>query len=320
MRVIFFGTPSFASTILEKLIDNKVNIVAVVSKPDKPQGRRLKLTPTAVKALAEERLPGIPIYQPEKASTTEFLETLRSHQPDLMVVVAYGEIISQSLLDLPDLGCINVHASLLPKYRGAAPIQRCLMNGDSKSGVSVMYMVKKMDAGDVIKVREVKIPKAMNYGELELSLRSAGVQCLLDVVKDFEQGKFQRTSQDLTKVTFAPKIEIADYQFDWDKSATDLHNIVRAFSPKPGARCFIYVRDKKKQLKILKTEVVNLVEDLGIQEEVFKPSEIVEYNKNNFIVKCKKNALKIIELQLEGKKKMEAKDFISGFTKDLIRF
>ena len=192
MKIVFFGTPAIAADILGRLVDNNEQIVAVVTKPDRPRGRSSKLVPTEVKALAQERLPGVPVHQPDKVSTEEYYEILRKYDADLFVVVAYGEIIKQPLLDMPKRACINVHASLLPKYRGAAPIQRCLLDGVKTTGVTIMHMVKKMDAGDVIATREIPVDVNMTGGELFARMQVVGGDLLVDVVDQFKKGDPRR--------------------------------------------------------------------------------------------------------------------------------
>src|ERR1700722_12681047 len=167
MKVIFFGTPPFAAHVLEYLLSQCIHVAAVVTKPDRPKGRSRVPLPTPVKLIAQQQIPPIPVYQPELVSDPEFADVLIPYQADLFVVVAYGEIIKQHLLDMPKLGCINLHASLLPKYRGAAPIQRCILEGETETGVTIMHMVKKMDAGDIIKTVKIPIHPDRTYGDLE---------------------------------------------------------------------------------------------------------------------------------------------------------
>lgn len=304
MKVVFFGTPQFAADVLDYLCDHKVEIAAIITKPDKPKGRSGTLQPTPVKALAHMRLPTVPVFQPELVSSPDFANVLPSFEADLFVVVAYGEIIKQHLLDLPKLGCINLHTSLLPKYRGAAPIQRCLMEGDSESGVSIIHMAKKMDAGDIIRVSTTSIDKDMTFGELESQLCVIGSKVLLEVIRDFEHGTVQGTPQDHSKATFAPKIELEDCEIDWHLSAQEIHNLVRGVNPYPGAWCQVNVRGKPLRLKVNRTE---LKADLQA-----KPGEIISYGQTGLIISSTAGAVRLLEVQLEGKKAMTAEEMMRG--------
>lgn len=304
MKIIFFGTPHFAAEVLQHLLDNGVNIVAVVTKPDKAQGRSGTPMPTPVKLVAQTHRPSLPIYQPEIVSDLEYAPLLKKYDADLFVVVAYGEIMKQHLLDMPKVGCINLHASILPKYRGAAPIQHCLINGETESGVSIMHMAKKMDAGDVISIVKVPIDNDMTYGELEKSLLHVGSRALLETIRDFEKGITHRHPQDHTQATFAPKIELEDCEIHWNLPAQTLHNLVRGVNPHPGAWCFVKVKGQKKRLKIIKTAVVT--------EVIGKPGEVLVSNKEKLIIGCALGSLCLMELQLEGKKPMLASELLRG--------
>lgn len=304
MKIIFFGTPYFAAEVLKHLLENGVNVVAVVTKPDKAQGRSGTPMPTPVKLVAQDHQPPLPIHQPEIVSDLEYAPLLKKYDADLFVVVAYGEIMKQHLLDMPKVGCINLHASILPKYRGAAPIQQCLIKGETESGVSIMHMAKKMDAGDVIRIVKVPIDSEMTYGELEKSLLHTGSKALLETIRDFEKGIINRQPQDHSQATFAPKIELEDCQIHWNLPAQTIHNLVRGVNPHPGAWCFVEIKGQKKRLKIFKTKVVNDV--------IGKPGEILVSNKENLIIGCSQGSLSLLELQLEGKKPMPATDLLRG--------
>ncbi len=308
MRIVFFGTPSFSAHILERIINEGFDVAAVISKPDKPKGRNLHLEPTAVKAYIQEKQPSIPLFQPEKVSDPSFAPILEQFNADLFVVVAYGEIIKQHILDMPKKGCINVHTSLLPKYRGAAPIQRAIMAGEKESGVTIMHMVKKMDAGDII--RQVKVPITDNttYEDLEASLLKAGADALVEVIKE---GTFPHIPQDESLVTFAPKVELEECEINWDKSAEDIHNLIRGSNPEPGAWVRVKIKDETKRLKIFQSQVVN---------ERGKPGQILAFHKNSLVVACKEKALQIIELQLEGKKRVHASQWIQGVRQEFLQF
>jgi len=302
MRIVFFGTPQFAANVLDYLCNNGVEVSAVVSKPDKPKGRSKKLVATPVKVVAEKR--HLPLYQPEKVSSDEYVSILRQYNADLFVVVAYGEIIKQSLLDVPRLACINIHASLLPKYRGAAPIQRAIIDGEQETGITIMHMVKKMDAGDVIKTRKVSIGLNDTYGDIEKRLCEVGSELILEVIGDFDQGCDKRISQDENLVTFAPKIELEDCEINWKRSSEEIHNLVRGVNPHPGAWCFVVVKGEKKRLKIFRTEIVN--------DDALSAGDFRIERKTGVTIGCGEGALKVESLQLEGKRVMTGKEFALG--------
>lgn len=307
MRIVFFGTPQFAADVLKYLIDHQVDVVAVITKPDRPKGRSSELIPTPVKLVAQAF--SIPIHQPELVSAPEFAETLQAYHADLFVVVAYGEIIKQHILDMPAMGCINMHASLLPKYRGAAPIQRSIINGETKTGITIMYMVRKMDAGDIIKMVEVPIGTNTTYGELEKTLCDVGSKVLLEVIHQFEKGSVQRLEQDHTQATLAPKIELEDCEIKWSLPAQAIHNLVRGVNPHPVAWCYVKIGDQQKRLKILSTRLLH--------ERSGEPGTILSTLKEGLIVACGEGAVQILQLQLEGKKAMAAEELIHGLQQPL---
>ncbi|MBA3957537.1 MAG: methionyl-tRNA formyltransferase [Parachlamydiaceae bacterium] len=311
MKVVFFGTPAFAAEVLQFLIENNVTVVAVVTKPDRPKGRSGTPQPTPVKVIAQNH--SLPIFQPVLVSADDFKGVLEQFQADLFVVVAYGEIIKQHLLDMPKLGCINLHASLLPKYRGAAPIQHSILNGDPKTGVTIMHMVKKMDAGDMIKVAEVPIGPDSTFPEIERALCEVGKTALYEVIQEFAAGKIAGIPQDHALATLSPKIELEDCEIKWDKSAQQLHNLVRAVTPEPGAWCQVMVRGQNKRLKIYRSHFIPSTSSS-------KPGTILSYGKEGLTVACGSNALRILELQLEGKKTMSAEELMCGISRDQLVF
>ncbi len=312
MKIVFFGTPQFAADTLEFLLQNNIEVVAVVTKPDRPKGRSAVPQPTPVKLVAAAQHPPIPVFQPELVSDLEFAPILSAFNADLFVVVAYGEIIKQHLLDMPPIGCINVHASLLPKYRGAAPIQRCIIDGETESGVTIMHMVRKMDAGDIIKMVKTPIGPNMTYGELEKVLCKLGSQALLEVIRDFENKIFHRLSQDHSLATFAPKIELEECEIHWNLHAQQIHNRVRGVNPHPGAWCKVKIKDNILRLKLYKTLVENNLHGT--------PGDIMKYDAEGFIIACGQGALRLLEVQLEGKKAMPFADLIRGIPKQDIAF
>jgi methionyl-tRNA formyltransferase len=295
LRIVFFGTPPFAARVLTFLAEHKVDIVAIVTRADKPRGRSLHVLPTPVKETAQKVLPHIPIHQPTKASTPEFAEILRSYKPDLFIVVAYGEILKQNILDIPSHLAINVHPSLLPKYRGAEPIRRCLMQGDKETGVTIMQMVLEMDAGDILEVVKTPLPLEMNFGELDLKLSELSGPLLLKVIQQIEHKTLKKIPQDHAQATFALKMTPVDEQINWDRSALEIHNQIRAFSPIPGVWTWVEIGGEKKRLKIKKSLAVE-----------------AQTGSNQWIVPCGKGFLSILEVQLEGKKNLSSTDFLRG--------
>lgn len=304
MNIIFFGTPEFAASILNYLIDNKVNIVAVVTQSNKDRGK-----PSEVKLVAEKRIPNIEIFQPEKASDPNFIESLKKYKPDLFVVVAYGKILRPALLALPSKDAINVHASLLPKYRGAAPIQRVLIDGEKKTGITIMQIANELDAGDMISVKEVSIDENMNFGELHDLLCDLAKPLLLEVIKQYEKGAVKKIPQDHKLATYAAKITPHDQEIDFNKPAKAVHNLIRGLSPIPGAWCKMEINGSLKKVKLLESQV-------GSSHG--KPGEVLKCEKNNFIIACASGAVSIKKLQIEGKKVVTLNDFISGI-KSLIK-
>lgn len=297
MRIVFFGTPEFAASILDSLLDSKIPIVAVVTQPDRPKGRSLQMTPSPVK---QRVLSKIPVLQPEKARDPQFLIQLQDLKADLFVVVAFGQILPQELLDIPPLGCINVHASLLPKYRGAAPIQRALMHGEKETGISIQKMVKQLDAGDVIATARTEIAPDMTFGELEETLCELSKPLLLLVLHSYEKGIPSAEPQNHDLATYASKISMEEGEVKWDRPAEQIHNLIRAFSPRPGAWCWVHCGSDKKRIKILQTQVV---QHSGQPGQLLSPEGIVG---------CGSNALKIMEIQPEGKRAMRAADWLRG--------
>lgn len=303
MRVVFFGTPFIAASVLEKLVEERIEIVAIVTKPDRPQGRSSKLIPCAVKEYAAGHLPQVPLFQPPTISTEENRDLLASFKPDLFVVVAYGEIIKEFILNIPLLGAINLHASLLPKYRGAAPIQRVLMEGETKTGVSIIQMVKKMDAGDVYEEAPISIGEEMQQSDLEQEIIKVGASALLKTINALENGSAVKIPQDHSLATFAPKVELEECEVRWNRSARELHNLIRAVSREPGAWCTIELKGVRQRLRLFKSV---------IRKEVNLKSGEILRTKNEIIAGTGTDALQILELQPEGKKRMLASDWLRG--------
>jgi methionyl-tRNA formyltransferase len=309
VKIVFFGTSSFSVTILQHLIASPHSVIAIVTRPDQPQGRSSKLQPPPVKEWALLNASSIPLYQPVKASTDEFVGLMQTLSPDVFVVASYGEIMKAPLLSVPRLGPINVHASLLPKWRGAAPIQRSLMAGDPESGVTIMKMVLQMDAGDILDVAKVKVPIEINHGELQHALAVASKEPLLRTLSQLEKGVVNAISQDSSKVTFAPKITPADSVIDWSRSALEIHNQIRALSPEPAAWTLVDVGGQTKKLKIKRSCVQ--------KGSSTTPKKTHLFTSKEWSIECGKDILALLEVQLEGKKTLLIGDFLRGLHQPL---
>lgn len=311
MKVVYFGTPSIAANILEFLLQNSIHIVGVVTKPDKPQGRQQKLQPSAVKQKVLEKYSYIPILQPPKISTPEYAEKLKAFNADVFVVVAYGEIVKESILSIPPQGCINVHASLLPKYRGAAPMHRAIINGEVETGVTIMEMVAAMDAGDILYQIKTPISRDMNVGELEKILEKIGGEALLETLQNLKAKRAGKQVQDEHLVTYAPKITSDECEVLWNKPAVVIHHLVRGVTPFPGAWCRVRfdksTDSEEKRLKIKKTVVVSEFADAS-------PGSIVKYTGDEWWVATGQGIIQLLEVQLEGKKAVSASEFIRGYS------
>lgn len=289
------GTPDFAVPSLKKLITSKHTVQAVFTQPDKPKGRKMILTPPEVKVCALEN--NIEVYQPNTLKDGEALEIIKSYNPDVIVVAAYGKILPKEVLDYPRYGCINIHGSLLPKYRGAAPIQRAVLDGEQETGVTTMQMAEGLDTGDMLLVYKTKITEDETSGELFDRLALAGADLLLDTLNDVENGKINPQKQDDSKATYAKMIDKSMCPVDFSKPAQTVHNQVRGLKPWPVATAVI--NDKK--LKIHKTKVSPLSG---------KPGEVVSLNP--LTVACGDNSVEVLELQPEGKKVMDSKAYLAG--------
>lgn len=310
MKIVFFGTPPFAANVLDYLIQHGAKIIAVVTKPDKPQGRNLIPSPSAVKELCIKNYPAIPILQPVKVSTEEYQKKLEDLHADLFVVVAYGEIIKQNILDVPKYGSINVHASLLPKYRGAAPIHRAIIEGEVETGVSIMEVVLALDAGAVLHVKKTPIHPDMTLGELEKQLEIVGSLALKETLDDFQNKFKKKQEQDHSSATYAAKIMTEDCRVDFSKKAVDIHNLVRGVTPYPGAWCMIKMPGDQdaKRLKIKKTALHK--DRLSRQS-----GEIVSFGKDGWVVSTGEGCIELLEIQLEGKKACSGVEFARGYPK-----
>lgn len=297
-RVIFMGTPEFAVPCLAALHE-QCEVIGVITQPDKPRGRGQKLTPSPVKAWAVEH--GLEVFQPEKIKTEEFTAQLESMKPDLMVVVAFGQILSQRILDIPAYGCINVHASLLPRYRGAAPMQWCVINGEEKTGVTTMFMDAGLDTGDMLLKAELPIGPDMTLEQVHDSLMAMGSKVLMETLEQISAGTLTRTPQ-TGESNYAPMLTKETGHIDWSKTAQEIHNLVRGLNSWPGA--FTELADKKYKIWMTK---------LTGQTTKEVPGTIVKADKKDgLLVAAGDELLEVTELQAPGKKKMRAADYLNG--------
>lgn len=299
LRIIFMGTPDFAATTLQALIDGPDEVVAVVTQPDRAKGRGKKLSPPPTKIIAEAA--GIPVLQPTKIKTEEFRNGLLTYQPDLFVVAAYGRILPPSILDLAPMGCVNVHGSLLPKYRGAAPIQWAVINRDQKVGVTITQMNEGMDTGDILLKSSIEPAKDETAGSLFVKLAELGCETLLKAVKGLKEGTVIPNPQEHALATTAPMFTKNDGCISWDKDAGELEGLIRGLDPWPTAFCFL----DGKRLRLFNPEVVHKDSDLA-------PGAVVQADKRGILVACGTNCLLVREIQPEGKKRMPVEAFLCG--------
>ncbi|MGF6906579.1 methionyl-tRNA formyltransferase [Fusobacterium sp. PH5-44] len=302
MKILFMGTPEFALSSMKEL-EKYHEIIGVFTKVDKPNLRGGKIKYTPVKEYAIEK--NYPVYQPEKLSDKEVVSLIREMNPDLIVVVAYGKIIPNEIIEIPKNGIINVHSSLLPKYRGAAPINAALIHGESMTGVSVMYIVEKLDAGDVIISSEIPIDEEDNFLTLHDKLKELGANTLIEGIKLIEQNKVKRVKQDESKVTFVKPFKKEDLHINWNKSEREIFNFVRGTSPFPGA--FSHIEDTDKLLKIYK------VKENFKEYEVGQVGQVVEILKGlGPVIKVNDGSIVILEGKPENKKNQNGNDIVNG--------
>lgn len=299
MRIVFMGTPDFSVGTLRALAEAGHQIVGVVSQPDKPRGRGKALAPTPVK---EEALRlGLPVYQPARVREEGFVQTLRELEPDVIVVVAFGQIIPESILSLAPLGCINVHASLLPGYRGAAPIQWAVINGDAETGITTMQMDAGVDTGDMLEQVVIPIAPDETGGSLHDKLSAQGGPLILSTLKKLEEGTLKAVPQPSQGATHVGMLTKSFGDIDWSQDAAQIERLIRGLNPWPSA----YTRLGEKTLKIWQAKVLDEEPDGAF-------GQVVEAGKDRFLVKTGKGVLQILSLQLEGKKRMDTEAFLRG--------
>lgn len=308
LKILFMGTPDFARDSLEAVYNAGYEILGVVTNPDKPKGRGMKMVASPVKEFALEK--GLTVYQPEKVrKNEEFIEKIKSLNPDVICVVAYGKILPKEILEIPKYGCINVHGSLLPKYRGAAPIQWAVLNGDKETGVTTMYMDIGMDTGDMILKEKVEVGEDETTGELWDRLSKIGAKLLVETLKQIEEGTAPREKQG-EEFTMAPMLNKEMSKINWDEqTAQNIKNLVRGLNPIMGAYTFL---DEKK-IKFWKVDIAKQDEIIADNIEILRNGTVILSNpKDGLFIKTKDGILKVLEIQGENAKRMSIGDFLRG--------
>ncbi len=299
LKIIFMGTPDFAAIALQALLDGPDQVVAVVTQPDRPKGRGKRAVAPPVKMLAEQA--GIPVLQPLRIKTQEFCDQLASYDADIMVVAAYGRILPPALLELTPYGAINIHGSLLPAHRGAAPIQGAIMSGDKETGITIMQMDEGLDTGDILLKNAIPIEPDDTTGSLFEKLAKLGGTTLCEALELLKQGKLFAQKQDSTLASTAPMLKKEDGLVDWTKNAAELHCLIRGLDPWPSAYCFL----NNKRMRLFRPEIWH-------QESSAAPGTIVSADRRGLIVATGKDCLLIKEIQPEGKKRMSVEAFLCG--------
>lgn len=306
MKIVFFGTPEFAVPSLRKLRESNHELLAVFSQPDKPSGRGLSVQPTPVRAFARRH--GLPVYQPDKIKNNEQMrDLLAALRPDIIVVAAYGKILPKWLLDLPRYGAINVHASLLPKYRGAAPIHWAIINGEKHTGITIMQMEEQLDTGDILIQRAVDINPDETAGDLHDQLSVLGAELLCTALEAIEKGTVKPIKQDPALATFAPMIDRAIGKIDWRRRSDAIHNLIRGVNPWPGA----YTIFKGETLHVWKSRPVAEAPEIGNHKP--EVGEVIRVDPNGVVVQCGESTfLSLLEFQRPNRKRLPVGDFING--------
>jgi len=307
LKIIFIGTAEFGVPVLEKLLDNKENIVEVITQPDRPQGRGRKILPTPIKKIALDK--GVEVFQPENINDEKSIKKIIKFNPDIILVVAYGQILSKDILDIPRIGCINIHASLLPKYRGAAPINWAIINGEKETGITFIFMSEKVDAGDIIYQRKITILPDETYGELRERLSKLSGEVINEFLEEIKKGKIKRIPQDNRLVTYAKKMSKQDGEITWNDKGEILYNLIRGTTPYPGA----FTSYKGKKLKITRARFLeDYPADLEVSSSI--PGSVVKIEKDSLLISTgDKGIIKILKLIPAGSKEMTANQFVNGY-------
>ncbi|MGY4686244.1 methionyl-tRNA formyltransferase [Petrotoga sp. DB-2] len=300
-KIVFMGTPDFGAEVLEELINNNFNVVGVFSQPDRPKGRGKKLQPTPVKEVALKY--NVPVFQPKSVNKGEGFDFLKELNPDIIITAAFGKILRKNVLKLPPKGCWNVHASLLPKYRGAAPIQRAIENGENETGITIFKMVEALDAGDIAIQKRISIEINDNYGIVYEKLLLLAKEIVLEFLNSFDQLTLKPQNEE--EASYAEKITKGDLIVDFNNDTIKVHNKIRAYDPYPGVRS-VY---EKEEVKIFGSE---FSPDLLSTENKEEPGTIIDIEKDGILVKCRDGAVKIKEIQFPGRKKITTIDAING--------
>lgn len=303
MRVVFMGTPDFAVPTLQQLIASEHDVVGVITQPDRPSGRGKKVRTSPVKKASVEA--GIEVYQPESATHEEFVERLRAWEPDVGVVAAYGQILPERVLDVPEHGCVNVHASLLPRHRGASPINKAIIEGDEETGVTIMQMDAGMDTGPILRQTRTSIGERQTAEELHDELARMGAELLVETLDSLDAGDIEATPQDDDSATYAPLMSKEDGEVDWSASARRVADLIRGVNPWPGA--YSYLEKSNDRIKFHLATPVDASE-VGESE----PGEVVRADDELWIA-CGEGAVSILEIQAPGKRAMSAGDFLNGY-------
>ena len=307
LKIIFMGTADFGGPVLKKLADSRENKIAVITQPDRPQGRGRKILPTPIKKIALDKR--LEIFQPENINDEESIKRIKEFNPDIILVVAYGQILSGHILNIPKIGCINIHGSLLPKYRGAAPINRAIINGEKETGITFMFMKEKVDAGEIIFQDKIDILPDETCGELYYRLSDLSANALPKLLEKIKSGKIERISQDNKLVTFARKMKKEDGKIDWSDKGEKVYNLIRGTIPYPGA--FTYSKGRK--LKITRARFLD-----DYQEEADtgspKPGRVVKIEKDAILISTgDEGIIKILRLIPAGSKELTANQFVNGY-------
>jgi len=309
LKIIFMGTADFGGLVLEKLADSKENKLMVVTQPDRPQGRGRKILPTPIKKVALSK--GLEVFQPENINDEESLKRLKEFNPDIILVVAYGQILSRHILNIPKMGCINIHGSFLPKYRGAAPINRVIINGEKETGITFMFMNEKVDAGGIIFQEKIDIFPDETCGELYYRLSTLSADSLPKLLKKIKSGKIEGIPQDIKLVTFARKMNKEDGKIDWSDKGEKVYNLIRGTIPFPGA--FTYYHGRK--LKITRARFLDNYQgeaDTGSSSP--KPGRVIKIEKDAILISTgDKGIVKILKLIPAGSKELTAEQFVNGY-------
>lgn len=302
MKIVFMGTPDFAGEALRALLESKHQVLAVFTQPDKPKGRGNKLSYPPVKEIALDK--GLPVYQPARIRDEESLSLIKNLSPDLIVVAAYGKILPKELLNIPKFGCINIHASILPKYRGSAPIHWAIINNEKETGITIMQMDEGMDTGDILLVDKIEISEDENTGDLFQKLAILGGKLLLEALNKLEKDGIVPLKQNNDEATYAPMLKKEDELLNWNMSALDLHNKIRGMNPWPG----VYTFFRGERLKIQRSLLIDEKKGTG-----YTPGEIIDITSEGIYIATLKGIIALVTVQPAGKKQLDSKDFVNGY-------